>query len=33
MSALNFRMKPSIEDSGEDLSDDAFGWASRNIIG
>jgi hypothetical protein len=33
MSALNFRTKPSIWDSGEDLSDNAFVWASRNIRG
>jgi hypothetical protein len=33
MSSLNFHTKPSIESSGEDLSDDAFVWASRNIGG
>jgi hypothetical protein len=33
MSALNFYMKPSIEHSGEDLSDVAFIWASKSIDG
>jgi hypothetical protein len=33
MSALNFHTKPSIQNSGEDLSDDAFISASRNIEG
>jgi hypothetical protein len=33
MSTLNFHMKPSIQDFGEDLSDDAFVWASRSIKG
>jgi hypothetical protein len=33
MSALKFGMKPSIENSGEDLSDDAFIWASKCIGG
>jgi hypothetical protein len=33
MSALNFHTKPSIRDSGENLSDDAFVWASKNIGG
>jgi hypothetical protein len=33
MRSLNFYMKPSIENCGEDLSDDAFVWASRNIRG
>jgi hypothetical protein len=33
MSALNFHTKSSIQDSGEDLSDDAFVWASKNVGG
>jgi hypothetical protein len=33
MSAMNFCTKPSIEDSGKNMSDDAFVWASRNIRG
>jgi hypothetical protein len=33
MSPLNFHTKPSIQNSGEDLSDDAFVWTSRNIRG
>jgi hypothetical protein len=33
MSTLNFPMKPSIQDSVEDLSDDAFLWACKNIGG
>jgi hypothetical protein len=33
MSSLNICMKPSIEYSGQDLSDDDFVWASRNIRG
>jgi hypothetical protein len=33
MSALNFRTKPSISDSAQDLNDDAFIWASQNIGG
>jgi hypothetical protein len=33
MSALNFHTKPSISDSAQDLNDDAFIWASRNIGG
>jgi hypothetical protein len=32
-SALNFRMKPSVEDSVQDLSDNAFVWAYKNIRG
>jgi hypothetical protein len=32
MSALSFRTKPSIQDF-EDLSDDAFIWACKNIRG
>jgi hypothetical protein len=31
MSALNFRTKPSIPNFAQDLSDDAFVWASQNI--
>jgi hypothetical protein len=33
MSALNFRMEPSISYSAQGLSDDAFIWASQNIGG
>jgi hypothetical protein len=33
MSPLNFRTKPSVPDSAQDLSDDAFIWASQNIGG
>jgi hypothetical protein len=33
MSALNFHTKLSIRDSGVDLSNDAFIWASRNVGG
>jgi hypothetical protein len=33
MSTLNYHMKPSIQDSGEDLSDDTFIWASKIIEG
>jgi hypothetical protein len=33
MSALMFHTKPSIENSGEDLSDDAFVWVSKCIGG
>jgi hypothetical protein len=33
MSALNFRTKPSVPDSAQDLNDDAFDWASQNIGG
>jgi hypothetical protein len=33
MRALNFRTKPSIPESAQDLSDDAFVWASQNIGG
>jgi hypothetical protein len=33
MSALSFRTKPSIQDSVEDLSNNAFIWASMNIRG
>jgi hypothetical protein len=33
MSALNFRMKPSVSYSIPDLNDDALIWASQNIGG
>jgi hypothetical protein len=33
MSTLKFHTKPSIENSGEDLSNDAFIWASKSIGG
>jgi hypothetical protein len=33
MSSLNFRTRPSVQDSVEDLSDDAFIWAYKNIRG
>jgi hypothetical protein len=33
MSALNFCTKPSVQDFGVDVSDDAFVWASRNVRG
>jgi hypothetical protein len=33
MSALNFHMKPSIQDSVGDFNDDAFVWACKNIRG
>jgi hypothetical protein len=33
MNALKFHTKPFIENSGEDLSDDAFIWASKSIRG
>jgi hypothetical protein len=33
MSALNFHTKPSVQDSVQDLSDDAFVWACNNIRG
>jgi hypothetical protein len=32
-SALNFHTKPSVQDFVEDLSDDAFVWACKNIRG
>jgi hypothetical protein len=31
MSTLNFCTKPSVQNSIEDLSDDAFVWAYKNI--
>jgi hypothetical protein len=33
MSALNFHTKPSVQHSVDDLSDDAFIWAYKNIGG
>jgi hypothetical protein len=33
ISTLNFCMKPSVQDSVQDLSDDAFIWACKNIGG
>jgi hypothetical protein len=33
MSTLNFRTKPTISNTAQDLNDDAFVWASQNIGG